>query len=38
MEHQKKLTLLNESNYSKFVIRKRNTANDQSNVSYDEGN
>ena len=38
MEHQKILVLLNEANDSKFVRRKWNIANDQSNTSYDVGN
>ena len=31
MEHQGTLNLLNETNDSKFVTRKRNIVNDQSN-------
>ena len=38
MEHQKKLNLLNEVNDSKFVTRKWNIVNDQSNANYDPGN
>ena len=38
MEHQKILNLLNEANDSKFVIRKENIINDQSNPNYDRGN
>ena len=38
MEHQKILNLLNEANNSKFVTRKWNLVNDQSNVNYDKGN
>ena len=38
MEHQKKLNLLNEANDSKFVTRKWNVANDQSNETYDVRN
>ena len=37
MEHQKILNLLNEPSNSKFVTRKWNIANDQSNVNYDVG-
>ena len=37
MRHQKILNSLNEENDSKFVTRKWNTANDQSNVNYDVG-
>ena len=37
MELQKILNLLSESNDSKFVIRKWNIVNDQSDVSYDTG-
>ena len=37
MEHQKILNLLNGSNNSKFVTRKWNIVNDQSNVNYDVG-
>ena len=38
MEHQKILNLLNEANGSRFVTRKWNTVNDQSNANYDVGN
>ena len=38
MEHQKVLNLLNEASGSKFVTRKWNIANDQSNANYDAGN
>ena len=38
MEHQKILNLLNEANDSKFVTKKWNIDNDQSNANYDEGN
>ena len=38
MEHQKILNLLNEASDSKFVTRKQNIVNDQSNVNYDVGN
>ena len=38
MEHQKILNLLNEANDSKFVTKKWNIVNDQSNANYDEGN
>ena len=31
-------SLLNEASYSKFVKRKRNSVNDQSNKNYDVGN
>ena len=34
MEHQKILHLLNEANDSKFVTRKWNIVNDQSNTNY----
>ena len=34
MEHQKILNLLNEANSSKFVTRKWNIVNDQSNANY----
>ena len=37
MEHQKILNLLNEQNDSKFVARKWNIVNDQSNGNYDVG-
>ena len=35
MEHQKILNLLNEAGDFKFVTRKCNIVNDQSNVNYD---
>ena len=38
MEHQKILNSLNEAIDSKFVRRKWNTGNDQSNANYDVGN
>ena len=38
MEHQKILNLLNEANGFKFVTRKWNIANDQSNANYNVGN
>ena len=38
MEHQKILNLLNEESNSKFVTRKWNIVNDQSNANYDVGN
>ena len=38
MEHQKILNLLNEANDSKFVKRKWNIVNDQSNANYGVGN
>ena len=38
MEHQKILNLLNEAKYLKFVTRKWNIANDQSNTNYAVGN
>ena len=38
MEHQKILNLLNVANDSKFVTRKWNIVNDQSNASYNVGN
>ena len=38
MEHQKILNLLNERNDSKFVKRKWNIANDESNANYNVGN
>ena len=38
MEHQKILNLLNETNNSKFLTRKWNIVNDQSNSNYDVGN
>ena len=37
MEHQKILNLLNEANDSKFVTRKWNTANGNSNSNYNVG-
>ena len=37
MEHQKILNLLIEQNDSKFVTRKWNIVNDQSNDNYDVG-
>ena len=38
MEDQKILNLLNELNNSKFVTKKWNIVNDQSNANYDVGN
>ena len=38
MEHQRILNLLNEASYSKFVTRKENIVNDQSNGNYNVGN
>ena len=38
MEHQKKLNLLNEPRDSKFVTRKWNITNDQSNANCDAEN
>ena len=38
MEHQKILNLLNEESNSKFVTRKWNIVNDQSNANHDVGN
>ena len=38
MNHQKILNLLNEARDSKFVARKWNIVNDQSNANYHEGN
>ena len=38
MEHQKVLKFLNEVNNSKFVTRKWNIVNDNSNANYCEGN
>ena len=38
MDHQNMLNLLNEANDSKFVTRKWNIVNDQSNANYDVGN
>ena len=35
MEHRKILNLLNETGDSKFVTRKRNIVNDQSNANFD---
>ena len=35
MEHQKMLNLLNEASDSKFVTKKWNIVNDQSNTNYD---
>ena len=37
MEHQRILNLLNQASSSKFVIRKPNIINDQSNKNYDFG-
>ena len=37
MEHQKTSNLLNEASHYKFVSRKRNIVNDQSNANYDAG-
>ena len=37
MEHQKILNLSTETSNSKFVIRKWNIVNDQSNANYDAG-
>ena len=37
MEHQNILNLFNEQNDSKFVTRKWNIVNDQSNATYDAG-
>ena len=37
MEHQKLLSLLNETNDSKFVTRKWNIVSDQSSAKYDVG-
>ena len=37
MKHQKILNLLNKPNLSKFVTRKWNIVNDQSNANYDVG-
>ena len=34
MEHQKILNLLNDANSSKFVTRKQNIVNDNSNSNY----
>ena len=38
MEHQNILNLLNEASDSKFVTRKWNIVNDQSNANYNIGN
>ena len=38
MKHEKILSLLNESSDYKFVTRKWNIGNDQSNSNYDVGN
>ena len=38
MEQQKIINLLNEASDSKFVTRKWNIVNDQSNENYDVGN
>ena len=38
MEHQKILNLLNEPNSSKFLTRKWNIINDNSNANYNAGN
>ena len=38
MEHQKILNLFNEASDSKFVTRKWNIVNVQSNANYDVGN
>ena len=38
MEYQKILNLLNDANDSKFVTRKWNIFNDNSNIYYGEGN
>ena len=38
MEHKKILSLLNDASDSKFVTRKWNIVNDQSNAYYDVGN
>ena len=37
MDHQKILNLLNEASDIKFVKRKWNTTNDQSNTNYNVG-
>ena len=37
MEHQKILNLLNEASGSRFVRKKKNIVNDQSNTDYDVG-
>ena len=36
MKHQKILNLMGEAKNSKFVTRKWNNVNDQSNANYDE--
>ena len=38
MEHHQILNLLIEANDSKFVTRKWDIVNDQSNANYDKGN
>ena len=38
MEHQKILNLVNDTNNSKFVARKWNTVNDNSNSNYASAN
>ena len=38
MEHQKILNLVNDANNSKFVTRKWNTVNDNSNSNYASAN
>ena len=38
MGHQEILNLLNEASNSKFLTRKWNIVNDQSNANYDVGN
>ena len=38
MGHQKILSLLNKANDSRFVTRKWNIVNDESNANYDVGN
>ena len=38
MEHQKTINLLNEASNSKFITRKWNIVNDQSNANYSIGN
>ena len=38
MEHQKILNLLNKASHSKFVTRKWNIVNDQTNGNYVVGN
>ena len=37
MEHKKILNLLNEASNSKFLTRKWNIVNDQSNANYNAG-